>query len=242
MTGVGRAAAAAVLAIVAWAYGSASATADGAVVDVALDFTYSSLRYWRGDQSGHGSAAIPSADVSVTSGEVSVGVNLWYAQGLELGPTDDNNELDYTAYAAASAGPVDATVGATNLLVPLDAPFKDGRSTLELWGGVSFPGLPFDNDVRFSLNVDGDEDDSWYLAPSVGYTVDHLTLAMTLGIAGASPGYYGNAGSALIDVTPSISYSIPLGDAEAAASLAIGYNPDAKVTVPYFTMGIGWGP
>ena len=87
----------------------------------------------------------------------------------------------------------------------------------------------------------GADVNSWYLNPSVGYTRDDLTFGLSVGIAGSSPDYYGNVDTAIVDITPSVSYALPVSeDTDAAVSLSIGYNPDAKVTVPYLTLGIGW--
>ena len=215
-----------------------TAAADEDPIAVEFDFTYSSQYYWRGASAGPGSFAMPSVDVSYADGDLVIGANVWYAQGMEAGEADDNNEVDFTAYGGLDVGPLSISVGAIDYLIPLDAPFADGH-VLEVFGAASLVDLPFDNSVQFSINI-GD-DNSWYLSPSIGHTHGDISCGLTVGIAGSSPNYYRNTDTAVVDITPSVSYAIPISDeTEAAATLAIGYNPDAKVTVPFFTLGVGW--
>ena len=75
-----------------------------------------------------------------------------------------------------------------------------------------------------------------YLAPSLGTTYKNLGIGLTAGIALGESELYKTDGAALIDITPSISYSIP-GDPETAVSLNIGYNPNSGLKMSYVTIG-----
>lgn len=209
-------------------------------VDIVGDVTYASRYYWRGADLSNGVDAFlqPSIDVSYTteseSSSFTIGTNVWYSQGVEGAGGRDNSEIDYTVYVGVSAGPVDISAGVIDYVIPNDFPFADGH-VLEGNIGVGINSLPFDNSVTVYLNLDGDDDDSIYLAPSVGHTYKNLSFGLTAGIALGESAYYGTDGTKLIDITPSVSYSTP-GDAETAISFNIGYNPDTHLKVPYITI------
>ncbi|MBT3909151.1 MAG: hypothetical protein HOF27_05675 [Rhodospirillaceae bacterium] len=68
---------------------------------------------------------------------------------------------------------------------------------------------------------------------------------MTLGIAGESPNYYGVDSTALVDITPSVSFDIPVGEeASAAVGMSIAYNPETDGVLPFVTIGTSynWNP
>ncbi len=226
--------------------GNIAAQAEGAgdlglPIDIAADFTYSSLYYWRGGQAGEGSFAMPSIDISYGTESVTVGANLWYAQGFEEDSDEshNNSEIDYTLYAEATAGPVDVSIGVIDYTIPAGVPFNDTH-VLEVTAGIGMNTLPFDNGVAVYVNVDGDDDNSIFIAPSIGYTYKDWALGLTLGIATGKSDYYSTDGAALLDITPSISYVIPFGDTEAAISLNVGYNPKTGTRMPFFTIGTGF--
>ena len=203
-------------------------------VDIALDATYASAYYWRGASAGAGTSFLqPSVDVSYTAGPVTVGANIWYSQGIEDG--DDNSEIDYTAYLGASLGVVDISAGVIDYVIPNSFPFAEDH-VLEANLGVGVSALPFDNSITFYMNLAGDDDSSMYLAPSLGTTYKNLGIGLMAGLVLGESEFYGTDGAALIDITPSISYSIP-GDAETSVSFNIGYNPNSDLKMSYVTIG-----
>ena len=233
------------------------APAPAAAQDVALDFTYASAYYWRGAPAGAGNGFVqPSADISyAVMPDLTVGLNLWMSQGPEASDAEDaaNSEIDYTVYAAYSAGDIGVYAGAIDYVIPAGAPFADGH-VLEAHVGVDFTAGDLGLGVAAALNLDGDTymdkadveqtRNSMYIAPSLSYPLGNLSLGLSLGIGN---GVYtvdedeDEDTMALVDITPSVSYSIPLGDeAEAAVGLAIGYNPDTGATLPFLTLGTGW--
>ena len=96
--------------------------------------------------------------------------------------------------------------------------------------------MPFDNNITVYLNLAGDDDSSIYLAPSLGTTYKNLGIGLAAGLALGESALYGTDGAALVDITPSISYSIP-GDAETSVSFNIGYNPNNDLKMAYVTIG-----
>lgn len=205
-----------------------------APVDIAIDATYASAYYWRGAIAGRGTSFMqPSADVSYTAGPVTVGANVWYSQGIEDGV--DNSEIDYTVYLGANLGAVDISAGVIDYVIPNSFPFADGH-VLEANAGIGISALPFDNSIAFYMNLSGDDDNSMYLAPSLGTTYKNLGIALTAGLALGESELYGTEGAALVDITPSISYTIP-GDAETSVSFNIGYNPNSDLKMSYVTIG-----
>ena len=214
-------------------------------VDIAIDATYASAYYWRGASAGAGTNFVqPSADVSYTTGAFTVGANVWYSQGIDGGAEDDstdNSEIDYTVYVGASLGAVDISAGVIDYAIPGSFPFAEGH-VLEANAGIGISALPFDNSVTFYMNLAGEEDDSgdaansMYLAPSLGTTYKNLGIGLTAGLALGESDYYGTEGAALVDITPSISYTIP-GDAETSVSFNIGYNPNSDLKMSYVTIG-----
>ena len=216
-------------------------------IDIAVDFTYSSLYYWRGFEAGFSSFAMPSIDVSYSTDAISAGVNIWYAQGFEADDTEgsDNSEVDYTVYAGLTAGPVDISAGVIDYTIPAGAPFTEGH-VLEANVGIAINTLPFDNSVAVYINLDGETDaagesaNSVYIAPRIGYTYEDWSLGLTLGLAVGESDYYGTTGAAIIDITPGVSYSIPFGGAQASISLNLGYNPENGTKIPFFTFGTGF--
>ena len=204
-------------------------------IDIAIDATYASAYYWRGASAGAGTSFMqPSADVSYTAGPLTVGTNFWYSQGIEGGK--DNSEIDYTIYLGASLGAVDISAGVIDYVIPNSFPFADSH-VLEANVGVGVNALPFDNSITFYVNLAGDEENSMYLAPSLGTSYKNLGIGLTAGIVlGESKDYYGTDGVALVDITPSISYTIP-GDAETSVSFNIGYNPNSDLKMSYVTIG-----
>lgn len=205
-------------------------------VDIAIDATYASAYYWRGASAGAGTSFMqPSADISYSAGAFTIGTNVWYSQGIDGGDAD-NSEIDYTVYLGAGLGAIDINAGVIDYVIPGSFPFAD-EHVLEANVGVGVNALPFDNSITFYVNLAGDDDSSMYLAPSLGTTYKNLGIGLTAGIVlGESKDYYGTDGAALVDITPSISYSIP-GDPETSVSLNIGYNPNSGLKMSYVTIG-----
>jgi hypothetical protein len=204
-------------------------------IDIAIDATYASAYYWRGASAGAGMSFMqPSVDISYAAGPVSVGANVWYSQGIDGGDAD-NSEIDYTLYVGASLGVIDISAGVIDYVIPGSAPFAEDH-VLEANAGVGISALPFDNNITVYLNLAGDDDSSIYLAPSLGTTYKNLGIGLTAGLALGESELYGTEGAALVDITPSISYSIP-GDAETAVSFNIGYNPNSGLKMAYVTLG-----
>lgn len=248
----------AVLAALAFSAGLFAPAPNAAAQDVALDFTYASAYYWRGASAGAGNGFVqPSADISyAASPDLSVGLNLWMSQGPEASDADadSNSEIDYTVSAAYSAGDIGVSVGVIDYVIPAGAPFADGH-VLEAHAGVDFAAGDLGLGVAAYMNLDGDtymdtEDteqtrSSLYIAPSLSYPLGNLSLGLSLGIGN---GIYTEDEDekdgdtmALVDLTPSVSYAIPLGEeAEASLGLAFGYNPDTGQTLPFLTLGTGW--
>ena len=206
-------------------------------VDVAIDATYASAYYWRGAIAGAGTSFIqPSLDISYAAGPISVGANVWYSQGIEDGNIiKDNSEIDYTVYLGASLGVVDISAGVIDYVIPNSFPFAEGH-VLEANLGVGVSALPFDNSITFYMNLAGDDDSSMYLAPSLGTSYKNLGIGLTAGLVLGESAFYGTDGAALVDITPSISYTIP-GDAETSVSFNIGYNPNSGLKMSYVTFG-----
>ena len=202
---------------------------------IAIDTTYASAYYWRGASAGAGTSFIqPSADVSYAAGPLTVGANIWYSQGIDVGDAD-NSEIDYTVYLGAGLGAIDVNAGVIDYVIPGSFPFAEDH-VLEANVGVGVVALPFDNSITFYMNLAGDDDSSMYLAPSLGTTYKNLGIGLTAGLALGESELYGTDGAALVDITPSISYSIP-GDAETSVSLNIGYNPNSGLKMSYVTIG-----
>ena len=207
-------------------------------VDIVIDATYASAYYWRGAIAGRGTSFMqPSVDVSYTAESentaFSVGANVWYSQGIEDGV--DNSEIDYTVYLGASLGAIDINAGVIDYVIPNSFPFAEDH-VLEANAGIGISALPFDNSITVYLNLAGDDDSSIYLAPSLGTTYKNLGIGLTAGLVLGESALYGTDGAALVDITPSISYSIP-GDAETAVSFNIGYNPNSDLKMAYVTIG-----
>ena len=208
-------------------------------VDIVVDATYASAYYWRGASAGGGTSFMqPSVDLSYTaeseSSAFTIGANVWYSQGIEGGGAD-NSEIDYTVYLGASLGAVDISAGVIDYVIPNSFPFAEDH-VLEANAGIGISALPFDNSITVYLNLAGDDDSSIYLAPSLGTTYKNLGIGLTAGLALGESELYGTEGAALVDITPSISYSIP-GDAETAVSFNIGYNPNSDLKMAYVTIG-----
>ena len=208
-------------------------------VDIVIDATYASAYYWRGAIAGGGTSFMqPSVDLSYTaeseSSAFTIGANVWYSQGIEGGGAD-NSEIDYTVYLGASLGAVDISAGVIDYVIPNSFPFAEDH-VLEANAGIGISALPFDNNITVYLNLAGDDDSSIYLAPSLGTTYKNLGIGLTAGLVLGESALYGTDGAALVDITPSISYSIP-GDAETAVSFNIGYNPNSDLKMAYVTIG-----
>ena len=214
-------------------------------VDIVIDATYASAYYWRGASAGAGTSFMqPSVDVSYTAGPVTVGANVWYSQGIERMAEDDdentwsiadNSEIDYTVYLGAGLGAIDISAGVIDYVIPNSFPFAEDH-VLEANVGIGVSALPFDNSITFYMNLAGDDDSSMYLAPSLGTTYKNLGIGLTAGIVLGESAFYGTDGAALVDITPSISYTIP-GDAETSVSFNIGYNPNSDLKMSYVTIG-----
>ena len=203
-------------------------------VDIVIDATYASAYYWRGASAGVGTSFMqPSADVSYSAGAFTVGANVWYSQGIEDGA--DNSEIDYTLYLGAGLGAIDLNAGVIDYVIPNSFPFAEGH-VLEANVGVGVSALPFDNSINFYVNLAGDDDSSMYVAPSLGTTYKNLGIGLTAGLALGESALYGTDGAALVDITPSISYTIP-GDAETSVSFNISYNPNSDLKMSYVTIG-----
>ena len=208
-------------------------------VDIVIDATYASAYYWRGAIAGGGTSFMqPSVDLSYTaeseSSAFTIGANVWYSQGIE-GGSADNSEIDYTVYLGASLGAIDISAGVIDYVIPNSFPFAEDH-VLEANAGIGISALPFDNSITVYLNLAGDDDSSIYLAPSLGTTYKNLGIGLTAGLVLGESALYGTDGAALVDITPSISYSIP-GDAETAVSFNIGYNPNSDLKMAYVTIG-----
>ena len=208
-------------------------------VDIVIDATYASAYYWRGASAGGGTSFMqPSVDLSYTaeseSSAFTIGANVWYSQGIEGGGAD-NSEIDYTVYLGASLGAIDISAGVIDYVIPNSFPFAEDH-VLEANAGIGISALPFDNNITVYLNLAGDDDSSIYLAPSLGTTYKNLGIGLTAGLVLGESALYGTDGAALVDITPSISYSIP-GDAETAVSFNIGYNPNSDLKMAYVTIG-----
>lgn len=204
-------------------------------VDIAIDATYASAYYWRGASAGAGTSFMqPSLDISYAAGPISVGANVWYSQGIDGGEAD-NSEIDYTVYFGASLGAVDISAGVIDYVIPGSFPFAEDH-VLEANLGVGVSALPFDNSITFYTNLAGDDDSSMYLAPSLGTSYKNLGIGLTAGLALGESELYGTDGAALVDITPSISYSIA-GDPETSVSFNIGYNPNSGLKMSYVTLG-----
>ena len=204
-------------------------------VDIAIDATYASAYYWRGASAGAGTSFMqPSADISYSAGAFTIGTNVWYSQGIDGGDTD-NSEIDYTVYLGAGLGAIDINAGVIDYVIPGSFPFAEDH-VLEANLGVGVNALPFDNSITFYVNLAGDDDSSMYLAPSLGTTHKNLGIGLTAGLALGESALYGTDGAALVDITPSISYSIP-SDPETSVSLNIGYNPNSGLKMSYVTIG-----
>ena len=204
-------------------------------VDIAIDATYASAYYWRGASAGAGTSFMqPSLDISYTAGPISVGANIWYSQGIDGGDAD-NSEIDYTVYLGASLGAVDISAGVIDYVIPGSFPFAEDH-VLEANLGMGVSALPFDNSITFYTNLASDDDSSMYLAPSLGTSYKNLGIGLTAGLALGESELYGTDGAALVDITPSISYSIA-GDPETSVSFNIGYNPNSGLKMSYVTLG-----
>ena len=204
-------------------------------VDIAIDATYASAYYWRGASAGAGTSFMqPSADISYSAGAFTIGTNVWYSQGIDGGDAD-NSEIDYTVYLGAGLGAIDINAGVIDYVIPGSFPFAEDH-VLEANVGVGVNALPFDNSITFYINLAGDDDSSMYLAPSFGTTYRNLGIGLTAGLALGESDLYGTDGAALVDITPSISYSIP-GDPETSVNLNIGYNPNSGLKMSYVTIG-----
>ena len=204
-------------------------------VDIAIDATYASAYYWRGASAGAGTSFMqPSADISYSAGAFTVGANVWYSQGIDGGDAD-NSEIDYTVYLGAGLGAIDINAGVIDYVIPGSFPFAEDH-VLEANVGVGINALPFDNSITFYMNLAGDDDSSMYLAPSLGTTYKNVGIGLTAGLALGESELYGTDGAALVDITPSVSYSIP-GDPETSVSLNIGYNPNSGLKMSYVTIG-----
>jgi hypothetical protein len=186
-------------------------------------------------------------------GEGTVGVNVWYMAGPEDEVTD-NSEIDYTVSGSYPVGDLTVSAGVIDYVFPIGAPFRapddqdeDGH-ILEAYAGVDVGAL-VDPDLSIALNaymnLDGDEDDSLYFQAKVGYPLGHLSLGLTLGVAGESPSYYGVDSTSLVDVTPNVAFDIPLGnDSSATVGMSIAFNPETDAVLPFFTIGTSynWKP
>ena len=103
---------------------------------------------------------------------------------------------------------------------------------------LAFKGYRYLDDVIY-----GDEDkyDVTYLGVAASYPAGHLSLNLAIGFADSYSNSEGD-GFTLMDVHPSVSYSIPLGEetSKRPLILGVGYNPDAGTKQPYFKLGTGW--
>ena len=135
----------------------------------------------------------------------------------------------------AGLGAVDVSAGVIDYVIPGSFPFAEDH-VLEANVGIGVNTLPFDNSITFYMNLAGDDDSSMYLAPSLGTTYKNLGIGLTAGLALGESALYGTDGAALVDITPSVSYSIP-GDPETSVSFNIGYNPNTGLKMSYVTVG-----
>lgn len=210
-------------------------------IKIEVDKTYATAYYWRGAFAGVGRAnpdlfrtgfMQPSVDVTLDAKLFRVGANVWYSQGVE--DVKDNSEMRYSGSLGVDVGPIGITAGATNYRGNSFL-FTDS-SVLEANVGVSINALPFDNGVVYYKNVSGDDDESAYVASNIGIRYKHLAIGVTAGIALGESELYGTEETALVDLTPSISYTMD-GDAKTSISFNIGYNPNTDLRIPYITVG-----
>ena len=218
--------------------------------NIALDFTYASTYYWRGGVAG-GASAMPSVDLSYAlTPRLSAGLNMWIARGsppdIEGRLDDTTSEIDYTFSLAYSLGNIGVYAGMIDYVIPIGAPFVK-RHVLEGHVGVDTEFDNFSVGIGVYRNVDGDEDDSLYIAPSLSYPLGRLDLGLTIGLGN---GVYTEEAEGeedafgLVDTTPSVGFSVPLGGGmEASVVLALGIgdrDEDAGAYHPFFSVGARW--
>jgi hypothetical protein len=160
----------------------------GADVTAAVDLN--SAYIWRGLTLNDGLVAQPSLDV--TSGGLDI--NVWGNYDLSDydGTLEKYNfsEIDLTLAYTHTLGPVDLTGGIIEYLFPTTD--KGGaESTQEVFLGASFE--PFEKLKGFSVGATGyydfDQVDSYYISPSIGYSMDFcegfsMDMGASCGIVG----------------------------------------------------------
>ncbi len=231
-------------------------------VTTSLHFQYASSYYSRGFDWGNGQNGFwrMTADISTTVSDTTLGAYIWHSQGPDPNADDsvDNSELDYNLYASRNFNGVQVSAVLLHYTLPAALPFESDvpekspfsvRTWVELnlnadFGSLihdklslAFKGYRYLDDVIY-----GDEDkyDVAYLGVAASYPAGHLSLNLAIGFADSYSNSEGD-GFTLMDVHPSVSYSIPLGEeTSATAILGVGYNPDAGTKQPYFKLGTGW--
>ena len=213
--------------------------------NISLYFAYGSAYYWRGNSAPDGSVQ-PSADLSYNLAPgLSARLNAWIAQAPKYEPNDDRStdftsEINYTAALNYKLnGNLNLRGGIIDYVIPVGAPFEEGH-TLEAHIAADAAVGRLNLSLAYYINVNGDDLNSFYILPQISYPLDHLTFALTLG---AGNGVYAQDpdAAALVDITPSAAYDIPLGEnMQANIRLAVGYNPDRDAATPFFSFGTGW--
>ncbi len=201
-----------------------------------------------------------TADISTTVSDTTLGAYIWHSQGPDPNADDsvDNSELDYNLYASRNFNGVQVSAVLLHYTLPAALPFESDvpekspfsvRTWVELnlnadFGSLihdklslAFKGYRYLDDLIYS---DEDKYDVAYLGVAASYPAGHLSLNLAIGFADSYSNSEGD-GFTLMDVHPSVSYSIPLGEeTEATAVLGVGYNPDAGTKQTYFKLGTGW--
>ncbi len=232
-------------------------------VTTSLHFQYASSYYSRGFDWGNGQSGFwrMTADVSTTVAGTTVGGYIWHSQGLDANADDslDNSELDYNLYASRNFGGVSVSAVILHYTLPAAPPFasevpEKSPFSVRTWVEANLNadiGPLINENLSLSLKayrylddlIYSDEEGKYdvaYLGVAASYPAGHLSLNLAIGFADSYSNSEGD-GFTLMDVHPSVSYSIPLGEeTSATAILGVGYNPDAGTKQPYFKLGTGW--
>ena len=251
-----------ILLAAALGFGMLAAAGNAPAVTAGLHFQYASSYYSRGFDWGNGQNGFwrMTADISTTVSGTTLGGYIWHSQGPDANTEGsvDNSELDYNLYASRSVGGVKLSAVLLHYTLPAAPPFASDVPERSPFSVRTWVEMNLNADVgpliheNLSLSLKGyrylddliyDEDGKYdvaYLGVAASYPAGHLNLNLALGIADSYSNSEGD-GFTLMDIHPSVSYAIPLGDeASATAILGVGHNPDAGTTQTYFKLGTGW--
>lgn len=241
-------------------FGMLTAAGNAPAVTAGLHFQYASSYYSRGFDWGNGQNGFwrMTADVSTSISDLTVGAYIWHSKGPEDEESKTNSELDYNLYASHNLGGVKVSAVLLHYTLPSALPFEKDVPERSPFSVRTWVELNLNADVgpliheKLSLSLKGyrylddliygddDKYDVAYLGVAASYPAGHLNLNLALGIADSYSNSEGD-GFTLMDIHPSVSYAIPLGDdASATAILGVGHNPDAGTTQTYFKLGTGW--